>query len=241
MQQRNEQFGGLSGNPSLVEVVEAYYQNKSVSTVYEVLWEKLKTVPFYRPRFEISESELWAIFMHSGFNAESFIEVLKRDSCDVYLGSQDLFEPEEQYFCFGNESLLWDGKRCLKFHVKDFQKLKAFLQVKLGMKYAVYPHYMQVYGDLVFDFREKKLFRGNEELLTLGAKTLPITKLLLENRGRKFTYEELAEELGEISAFRHWQTAPNYKVKIDTIFARLNRACGKRIFQFWDKVVYLEP
>jgi hypothetical protein len=99
--------------------------------------------------------------------------------------------------------------------------LKGFLQEKIGRKFAVYPHDKQEYDDLIFDFREKKLFRGNEELLTLGAKTLPITKLLLENRGRKFTYEELAEELGEISVFKHWQTAPNYKVKLDKIFARL--------------------
>jgi hypothetical protein len=241
MEQRNEQFGGLRGNQSLVEVVEAYYPSAPVSTVFEVLWEKLRALPMYRTSLEVNEAELWAIFLQTGMSAEAFIEALLADSKEVYLADPDSFESEEEYYCLNNESMLWENFRGLGFFIKDRARLKEFLQEKIGRKFAIYPHDMQVYDDLVFDFREKKLFRGDEELLTLGAKTLPITKLLLENRGRKFTYEELAEELGEISVFNHWQTAPNYKVKIDKIFARLNRACGSRIFQFWDKVVYLEP
>jgi hypothetical protein len=189
----------------------------------------------------VDEAELWAIFLQTGMSAKAFIAALLADSKEVYLGDPELFEPEEGYYCLNNDSMLWEDFCGLHFFIKDRARLKGFLQEKIGRKFAVYPHDKQEYDDLIFDFREKKLFRGNEELLTLGAKTLPITKLLLENRGRKFTYEELAEELGEISVFKHWQTAPNYKVKLDKIFARLNRACGRRIFQFWDKVVYLEP
>lgn len=157
-----------------------------VSTVFEVLWEKLRALPAYRTSLEVNEAELWAIFLQTGMNAKAFIEALLAYSREVYFGDPDLFEPEAGYYCLDDRSMLWENFCGLRFFIKDRARLKVFLQGKIGKKFAVYPHDKQEYDDLVFDFKEEKVLKKQVGIVTLGPKTFPLTKLLLENRGRKF-------------------------------------------------------
>lgn len=101
---------------------------------------------------------------------------------------------------------------------------------------------IQRYGDFVFDFTSDVVLRDGGVIRRLGSKSAPLAKVPLQHRGKRISYETLAEFLGDGNAYRDGRTSYNYRRSIDKIYERLNRDCGQKIFHYQkDTVVVLEP
>jgi len=229
---------------SLSAVLEREYQNVPRETICEALWGKLKLVPAYQKQVFVNRNELWHMFMMTGTSLKRIIAVLKETAKRVYFGNPEEYEPDGEYYYTEEAGLVWSyGKKgCLTLGIKDRRRLERFLKAGQGMKYSVFPNNQQEYGKLVFDFTLDEVRKGNKRMRTLGEKSAKLVKLLLENRNRRFSFEELAEVLGEQTLYQDYRSKYTYCRSLEKIFERLNRDCQEKIFYYQDRsVVVLEP
>ncbi len=229
---------------SISAVLEREYQNMPRETICEALWSKLKLVPAYQNQVFVSKNELWQMFMMTGTSLKRIIAVLNEKARSVYFGDPEEYEPDGEYYYTEEAGLVWSyGKGgCLTLGIKDRSKLEGFLKAGQGVKFTTYPHKKQTYKDIVFDFTLDEVRKSDKRMRTLGEKSAKLAKLLLENRNRRFSFEELAEALGEQALYQDYRSKYTYCRSLEKIFERLNRDCQEKIFHYQDRsVVVLEP
>lgn len=97
--------------------------------------------------------------------------------------------------------------------------------------YQAHPHKTQTYRDITFDFTTGHILHNGQRLsrFALGSDYETLASMLLKNRGRNFSYSELAECLGlEVLYERNRCDAEK---AICTKFSKLNAKCSEKVFQ----------
>lgn len=236
----NKNSGDLRGLSPFGAVIADYHGVPKREAVFEALWEFLKSVPFYRNHFSIEQSQLWAVFVHSGVDKKQFLEVLLPLSRSVNLGFGEDYEPEEDYYYIPEAGFLWEDWRDLFFHIQDREKAEMFFKKNRARNYEVCLPDIQKYQGFVFDFVRDEIQRDGRAVARIGEKSSKLAKIILAQRGRKFEYWELAEMLGESAICNDWRSSFNYKRSLDKIFERFNRKLGAKIFHFAKDCVFVE-
>lgn len=218
---------------SLSAVLEREYQNVPRETICEALWSKLKLVPVYQKQVFVDRNELWQMFMLTGTSLKRIIAVLNEKARTVYFGDPEEYEPDGEYYYTEEAGLIWSyGKGgCLALGIKDRSRLEGFLKSGQGMKFSTYPHKKQIYKDIVFDLTTGEIFKADKIIarFELGTDYEKLIRILLENRGRNFSYAELAEVLGQENLYQ--KNRFDVEKGICNKFSRLNLKCGEKVFQ----------
>lgn len=217
-----------------------YHGRAKREAVFEALWESLKTVPFYQRHFGIDKAQLWAMFVHAGITMERIEEELLPTSRTVFLNGGDDYEPEEERYYSVEAGLVWQNWGDFLMGIVDRKKLEVFLRKNLQERFEVFASDVHKIGDVTFDFVRLEISSDQKIIGTMGNKSAKLAKVILAQRGRKFTYIELSEMLGEAIICNDWRSSFNYKRSLDKLFERLNRKCGKRIFRFGKDSVFVE-
>lgn len=239
MEPLNEKSGDLRGLAPFGAIVADHHGVAKREAVFEALWEFVRMVPFFKNYFGLNETELWALFLQKGINAKRIMEELSVQSKTVYLGDGEDFEPEEEYYYMPQAGLLWEDWRGLCFFIKDKAKLDGYLKSNRIKRFETFSSDKQEYESIVFDFTKNEVRLRDNAIVKIGIKSARLARFILGNRGKKFTYEELADSLDESAVCADWRSSFNYKRSLDKLFERLNRKLGKKIFHFSNDSVFV--
>lgn len=240
MELLNENLGDLRRLSPFGAVVPDYHGRAKREAVFEALWEFVRMVPFFKSYFGLNKAELWAIFLQTGIDTKRIMEELSVQSKTIYLGDGEDFEPEEEYYYTPQAGLLWKNWRGLRFFIKDREKLAGYLQSNRIKRFETFSADIQEYEGIVLDFTKNEVRVRDNVIVKIGIKSAKLAKFILGNRGKKFTYEELADLLGESAVCADWRSSFNYKRSLDKLFERLNRKLRKKIFHFSNDSVFVE-
>jgi hypothetical protein len=240
MKPLNGKSGDLRGLAPFGAVVADYHGVAKREAVFEALWEFVRMVPFFKSHFSLTEANLWSLFLQTGIDAKRIMEELSVQSKTVYLGGGEDFEPEEEYYYTPQAGLLWENWRGLRFFIKDRAKLIGYLQSNRIKRFESFSADKQEYEGVVFDFTKNEVRLRDNVIVKIGIKSAKLARFILGNRGKKFTYEELADLLEESTVCADWRSSFNYKRSLDKLFERMNRKLGKKIFHFSNDSVFVE-
>jgi hypothetical protein len=223
-----------------------YNKNDGTQAIFEALAEKLKGLKAYENNVLWTHVDFRRMALQTGVGMNAIVKVLKPISIPVYQGCYN--EDEEgdradEYFCIPNAGITWQkfGKY-LEIIVNDWQKLRGFINAHRGLEYSIYPHQVQVFGNLAFNFTLDQIQRNDESIKNLGEKSGKLAKILLENRNCRFSYAELAKHLKEEILIQDYRSKYSYCRSLDKIFERLNRDCKTKIFHYKNNTVFvIEP
>ena len=220
-------------------------QNDRTRAVFEALAGKLGDLKAFEKSVIWTHADFRWMALETGIGMNEVAVALKPISVDEFrdcLYDED-YLPEEHYFRVPDAGITWQkfGKH-FEIIVNDRRKLHGFINAYRGLKYSVYPHQLQGYGDLIFDFTLDQIIKNGEPIKTLGEKTSKLAKIVLENRNRCFSYAELANVLKEKTLFEDYRSKYSYCRSLDKIFERLNRDCKTKIFHYKaETVLVIEP
>ena len=225
--------------------ISRFDQNDRTRAVFEALAEKLGDLKAFEKSAVWTHTDFRWMVLETSIGMNAIAEALKPISVDEYYGGIDDedYYPEEHYFRVPDAGITWQkfGKH-FEIIVNDRKKLLGFINAQRGLQYSVYPHQLQVYGDLIFDFTLDQIIKNSEPIKTLGEKTSKLAKIVLENRNRCFSYAELANVLEEKTLFEDYRSKYSYCRSLDKIFERLNRDCKTKIFHYKaETVLVIEP
>ena len=223
-----------------------YGEKDGTQAIFEALVEKLKDLKAFENNVLWTHADFRTMALQTSVGMNAIVEALKPISFSVhqgYYGEEDEGDRADEYFCVPNAGITWQkfGK-CLEVIVNDWQKLRGFINLHRGLQYSIYPHQVQVFGNLTFNFTLDKIQRNGESIKNLGEKSGKLAKILLENRNCRFGYAELAKHLKEEILIQDYRSKYSYCRSLDKIFERLNRDCKTKIFHYKnDFVLVIEP
>ncbi len=225
-----------------------YRLNKNDPTriILEAFAEKLRDLKAFEKHAVWKHTDFRWMTLQTGIGMDVVGRTLKQISTSVYIGGyfgEDDYFSEEVYYCVTGAGITWQkGNDFFEIIVDDFQKLRGFINSYRGMEYSVYPHEIQTYRSLTFDFTLNKIFHYGTPIKNLGEKSAPLAKILLENRDYRFSYLELAKILGEENLFQQSASRYSFCRRIDKVFERLNKDCKTKIFHYKENsVLVIEP
>lgn len=218
-------------------------KNSRTRAVFEALARKLSDLGAFEKRVIWTHADFRWMALEAGVGINKIVKNLKPFSQDIYLGYDDDYCPEENYFYAPDIGIIWQNfADKLEIFVKDRRKLRGFINSQRGLQYSIYPYEVQEYGDLTFNFTLDQIERNGEVIKKLGEKSSKLAKILLENRNGRVSYAELSKITGEERLMENYQTKYGYCRSLDKIFERLNRDCGVKIFHYKsDSVLVIEP
>jgi len=223
-----------------------YGENDGTQAIFEALAKKLKDLKAFENNVLWTHADFRRMTLQTGVGINTIVKVLKPISFSVYQGycnEDEESDRADEYFCIPNAGITWQkfGKY-LEIIVNDWQKLRGFINAYRGLQYSIYPHQVQVFEDLTFNFTLDQIQRNGESIKTLGEKSGKLAKILLENRNCRFGYAELAKHLKEEILIQDYRSKYSYCRSLDKIFERLNRDCKTKIFHYKnDSVLAIEP
>ena len=223
-----------------------YDKNDGTQAIFEALAEKLKDLKAFENNVLWSPADFRRMALQTGIGINAITKVLKPISINVYQGhysEEDEGDRADEYYYIPNAGITWQkfGKY-LEIIVNDWQKLRGFINAHRELKYSIYPHQIQIFENLTFNFTLDQIERNGEPIKNLGEKSSKLAKVLLENRSCRFSYVELAKYLKEGILVQDYRSKYSYCRSLDKIFERLNRDCGVKIFYYKnDSVLAIEP
>ncbi|MBT4936814.1 hypothetical protein HON22_02750 [Candidatus Peregrinibacteria bacterium] len=223
-----------------------YSKNDGTQAVFEALTEKLKDLKAYENNILWTHADFRKMTLQTGVGMNAIVKVLKPISFSIHQGycsEEDEGDRADEYFCIPNAGIVWQkfGKY-LEIIVNDWQKLRGFINTHRGLEYSIYPHQVQAFENLTFNFTLDQIQRNGESIKNLGEKSGKLAKILLENRNCRFSYAELAKHLKEEILIQDYRSKYSYCRSLDKIFERLNRDCRTKIFHYKnDSVLVIEP
>jgi len=223
-----------------------YDKNDGTQAILEALAEKLKDLKAFENNVLWSHADFHKMALQTGVGINAIVKVLKPISTYVYQGyynEEDEGDRADEYFYIPNAGIIWQKfGRYLEIIVNDWQKLRGFINAHRGLQYSIYPHQVQTFKDLTFNFTLDQIQRNDESIKNLGEKSGKLARILLENRNCRFSYVELAKHLKEEILIQDYRSKYSYCRSLDKIFERLNRDCKTKIFHYKnDSVLVIEP
>lgn len=208
-------------------VVSQYWGKPSTQAVFRALFQKIKRIPFDALHIAWNEDDFRRAFLQSGVDLEHVFFELCALSKEVWI------DEEESRSVIPDSGFIWENNSngSLTFYIIDREKMESFLESKQGVRFKIYSHKKLEYRDIIFDLTTGEIFKLGEQIdkIELGTDYEKLIKLLLENRGRNFSYVELAEVLGQENLYQ--KNRFDTEKSISTKFSRLNTKCREKVFQ----------